>query len=132
MTVSVLLILKILFALFNSILFTQSGLNKVFDYQGNLAYFKDHFKNSPLANSVSLLMPTITLLETSAGLTSLIGVLLLFNGNDAVAFYGLLIGATALCCLFLGQRVAKDYAGAATLVSYFLMTTGGLALYLIK
>lgn len=128
---SILLILKILFALFNGILFTQSGLDKVFDYGGNLSYFESHFKASPLAPTVRLLLPTITLLEVSAGLLSLFGVgQMLLSHEAAFGFYGLLLGAVALCCLFFGQRVAKDYGGAATLVPYFLMTAAGLALFL--
>lgn len=129
---SVLFLSKLLFAAFNGILFTQSGLDKVFHYQGNLDYFKDHFKKSPLASTVGLLMPIITLLETSAGLTSLIGLLLLLIGNDAgatVAASGMGLGSVSLICLFFGQRIAQDYAGAATLVPYFLMTMAGFVLY---
>ena len=76
----ILLLVKLLFAAFNGILFTQSGLDKVFHYQGNLDYFKDHFKKSPLASSIGLLMPVITLLETSAGLISLAGLVLEIAG----------------------------------------------------
>jgi hypothetical protein len=130
---SILLILKVLFALFSGVLFTQSGLDKVFNYQGNLAYFESHFKASPLAPTVRLLLPTITLLETSAGLTSLVGVgQMLLSQEATLGFYGLLLGAVSLCCLFFGQRVAKDYGGAAALVPYFLMTTAGLAFYLAR
>lgn len=128
----VLVLVKILFAAFNGILFTQSGLDKVFHYQGNLDYFKDHFKKSPLASSVGALMPTITLLETSAGLVSLVGVVLLLLGSDladVVAASGMCLGGVSLVCLFLGQRLAQDYAGAASLVPYFLMAAGGLVLY---
>jgi hypothetical protein len=38
-----------------------------------------------------------------------------------IAFAGAVIAAAALTALFFGQRVAKDYAGAATLVPYFLL-----------
>ena len=30
--------------------------------------------------------------------------------------------------LFFGQRIAKDYAGAATLVSYFILCIGAIVL----
>ena len=128
----ILLLLKLLFAAFNGILFTQSGLDKVFHYQGNLDYFKDHFKKSPLASTVGLLMPVITLLETSAGIISLAGLVLLLAGNDlgpTTAALGMCLGGVSLTCLFFGQRLAQDYAGAATLVPYFLMTMAGLVLY---
>ncbi len=128
----VLLLVKLLFAAFNGVLFTQSGLDKVFHYQGNLDYFKDHFKKSPLASTVGLLMPVITLLETSAGLISLAGLVLLLAGSDlgpTTAALGMCLGGVSLVSLFFGQRLAQDYAGAATLVPYFLMTMAGLALY---
>jgi hypothetical protein len=128
----ILLLVKLLFAAFNGILFTQSGLDKVFHYQGNLDYFKDHFKKSPLASTVGLLMPVITLLETSAGFISLAGLVLLLAGSDlgpSTAALGMCLGGVSLVSLFFGQRVAQDYAGAAVLVPYFLMTMAGLALY---
>jgi hypothetical protein len=129
---SVLTIAKILFAAFNGILFTQSGLDKVFNYQGNLAYFQGHFKNSPLASSVPLLTPIITLLETSAGVASLAGGVLMLVGAElgpTLSAWGMLLGAKSLVALFLGQRLAKDYAGAAALVPYFLMAMAGLVLW---
>lgn len=128
----ILLLVKLLFAAFNGVLFTQSGLDKVFHYQGNLDYFRDHFKKSPLASTVGLLMPVITLLETSAGLISLAGLVLLLAGSDlgpTTAALGMCLGGVSLVSLFFGQRLAQDYAGAATLVPYFLMTMAGLALY---
>jgi hypothetical protein len=107
-------------------------LDKVFHYQGNLDYFKDHFKKSPLASTVGLLLPVITLLETSAGVTSLAGLVLLLTGNDlgpTTAALGMCLGGVSLVSLFFGQRLAQDYAGAAALVPYFLMTMAGLTLY---
>jgi hypothetical protein len=116
-------------ALFMAILFTQSGLDKVFNYQGNLAYFTDHFKKSPLAGTVGLLMPVITALEVGAGLCSAAGVvMLLFYQHTQVAWVGQLLAAAALLSLFLGQRVGKDYGGAAALVPYFLTALAGLVL----
>ncbi len=120
---------KFFASLFAGILFTQSGLNKVFDYTGNLAYHRDHFKNSPLAPTVGPMTLAITLLETAAGLLSVVGAVLLFFGNETVAFLGLWLSVVDILCLFLGQRVAKDYAGAASLVSYFVALAGGLLLY---
>ncbi|MFN8353861.1 MAG: DoxX family protein [Spirosomataceae bacterium] len=129
---TILSILKMLFAGFNGVLFTQSGFDKILDYKGNRSYFQDHFKNSPLAGTVGILLPVILVLETAAGLLSLVGLaMLLFMGDESVAPIGMLLGSKAILSLFLGQRVAKDYAGAATLVPYFLMTTAGLALYLL-
>ena len=65
----------------------------------------------------------------AAGLLSGIGFLaLLFAHNPTIAFYGSVVSAVAILCLFLGQRLAKEYAGAAILVPYFLLTL--VAIYL--
>lgn len=120
---------KLFAAAFAGILFTQSGLDKVFDYQGNLDYHRDHFKNSPLASAVGPLTLTITVLETAAGLISVAGAILLFFGNEFVACLGLWLSVVDILCLFFGQRLAKDYAGAASLVSYFVALGGGLLLF---
>ena len=88
---------KMLVSTFVAVLFLQSGFDKVFNYQGNLAYFKDYFKNSPLKNTVGMLMPTITILETGAGIFSGVGVLMiLFKDNDTIGFWGLIIAAFAI------------------------------------
>ena len=40
-----------------------------------------------------------------------------------------ILSAAAITALFFGQRMAKDYAGAAVLVPYFLLTL--VAMYLL-
>lgn len=85
-----------------------------------------------MAPTVGLLLPVITLLETAAGLTSLVGVVLLLINpelGNIVGAVGMLLGGISLISLFFGQRLAQDYAGAAVLVPYFLMTMAGLVLY---
>ena len=42
--------------------------------------------------------------------------------DSAVAYYGAIVSAFAILALFFGQRIAKEYAGAAILVPYFLLT----------
>lgn len=123
-------VIKVLMAAFLGVLFTQSGLDKAFDYKENLDYFMSHFKDSPLRNMVGWLMPVITILEISAGILSSIGAVLLFFKEENIAFAGNLLGALSVLALFFGQRVAKDYNGAAVLVPYFFLCVFGLYLYL--
>lgn len=123
---------KLFAAAFAGILFTQSGLDKVFDFKGNLDYHRDHFKASPLAGTVGPMTLVITVLETAAGLISVVGAILLFFGNEFVACLGLWLSVVDILCLFFGQRLAKDYAGAASLVSYFVALGGGLLLFAIS
>jgi hypothetical protein len=121
---------KMLTPAFMSILFLQSGLDKALNYKGNLSYFQDHFKNSPLSKIVGLMLPTITVLEIGAGVMSAIGVVGLYSGNEIWAFWGLLLSAISLICLFFGQRMAKDYGGAGGLTGYFVICLIGLLLLL--
>ncbi len=129
LTVNGLHLLQLLMAAFLGILFLQSGLDKIFDYKGNLAYLTEHFKNSPLSHFIGFLLPVITLLEVAAGLLSAAGVLALFFGNQVIAYWGNVLAAAALLALFFGQRIAKDYGGAATLVAYFMLTMFGLYIH---
>jgi hypothetical protein len=115
---------------FLAILFLQSGIDKIIDHRGNLEWLKGHFAKSPLAGVVSVLLTAITLLELAAGALSAIGCLILIvSRGTTLAFYGAVTSAVALIALFFGQRMAKDYAGAAVLVPYFLVTL--VAIYLL-
>jgi len=115
-------ILQILVSAILAVLFLQSGLDKVIDRKGNRAYLDEHFAKSPLAGTVGPMFLLVTILEVSAGTLSAVGcVLLLITRNATVAFFGALIAAINLIALFFGQRVSKDYAGAAALVPYFLL-----------
>jgi uncharacterized membrane protein YphA (DoxX/SURF4 family) len=124
-------LLQILISAFLATLFLQSGSDKVLDRRGNLEWLKEHFAKSPLAAVVPALLTTITVLETLAGVLSAIGCLLLiFSRDPTIAFWGAVISAVVIICLFFGQRMAKDYAGAAVLVPYFLLAL--VAIYLLS
>jgi hypothetical protein len=130
MSTTTLLLLRIFVSAFLAILFLQSGIDKVVDRQGNLGWLKGHFAKSPLASMVPLLLGLLTLIELAAGLLSGIGFLaLVFAHNSEIAFYGAIVSAIAIIVLFFGQRMAKEYAGAAILVPYFLLTL--VAIYLL-
>ena len=115
-------IIQLLVAAILAVLFLQSGLDKVIDRKGNRAYLDEHFARSPLAGTVGPMFFVVTILEVAAGALSAVGfLLLLLTRNATVAFWGALIAAANLVALFFGQRVSKDYAGAAALVPYFLL-----------
>ena len=125
-----LFLLQLLVSAFLAILFLQSGIDKILDRQGNLSWLSGHFANSPLAKLVPLLLGILTLIEVAAGVLSAIGfVLLIVSHEPGIAFYGAIVSATAILCLFFGQRMAKEYAGAAVLVPYFLLAL--VAIYLL-
>ena len=54
--------------------------------------------------------------------------LIILLKDSTIAFYGAVISEVAIISLFFGQRMTKDYAGAAVLVPYFLLTL--VAIYL--
>ncbi len=109
-------------ALFVAILFIQSGLDKVFDWKGNLEWLTGHFSKTFLAGMVPMMLGTITLMELATGLTAAAGIVyFIVTGSLVVVFAAGALGAASLTALFFGQRIAKDYPGAAVLVPYFLL-----------
>lgn len=124
-------VMQVIFSLILSILFIQSGLDKIFNWKGEKSFYSKHFEKSILKGTVPLLMPIITLSELAAGFLSGIGlILLLFTGNANIALLGALMACLSVIQLFFGQRVAKDYDGAATLVPYFFLAAVGVYFYL--
>ena len=125
--------LQILVSAFLAILFLQSGIDKVVDRRGNLEWLKGHFAKSPLAGIVPAMVSVITMIEIAAGALSGIGCTALILLHDStVAFYGAVISAVAILALFFGQRMAKDYAGAAVLVPYFLLALSAIYLLALR
>lgn len=109
-------------ALLVSILFIQSGLDKVLDWKGNLDWLNGHFSKTFLSGMVPMMLGTITVMELATGLMSLAGLVYFFMTSSTVPiFYAAALGAASITALFFGQRVAKDYAGAAALIPYFLL-----------
>ncbi|WP_340201000.1 DoxX family protein [Ascidiimonas sp. W6] len=116
-------ITEILLLAFLSITFLQSGLDKVIDWKGNLDFIKSHFAKTFLKNSVPALLGIVLFIEIVAGILSLAGIWELFkSGASALGFYGAILSCVALLMLLFGQRVAKDYEGAKTIVIYFIPT----------
>ena len=122
--------MQVLTSAFLAILFLQSGIDKVVDRRGNLEWLKGHFAKSPLAGAVPVMVTIITIMELAAGVLSAVGCLLiLFRRDSTLAFYGAAAAALSILALFFGQRMAKDYPGAATLVPYFFLSLA--AIYLL-
>ena len=123
-------LMQIFVSAFLAILFLQSGIDKILDRRGNLEWLSGHFAKSPLSKIVPALLICITILELGAGALSAIGcVLVILSKDPTIAFYGAILSAAAITALFFGQRIAKEYPGAAVLVPYFLLTLA--AIYLL-
>ncbi len=114
-------------AAFLAILFLQSGIDKIINRQSERNYFKGHFANSPLKNMEGILLTTVTILEVTAGTLNAFGFLqLLLAKEKTLAQAGALVAALSLTSIFFGQRISKDYAGAATIVTYFILVILGM------
>jgi hypothetical protein len=118
-------------ALLVAILFIQSGLDKVFDWKGNLSWLTGHFSKTFLAGTVPMMLATITVMELATGFLAIAGIAyFIAAGSLALIFCASVLGTASLTALFFGQRVAKDYPGAAVLIPYFLLLI--LLMYLTR
>jgi diacylglycerol kinase len=116
-------VMQVLSSAFVAILFLQSSIDKIVDRRGNLDWLKGHFAKSPLAGMVPVMVTVITIMEIAAGVLSALGCVMIFlRRHTTLGFYGAILAALSILALFFGQRMAKDYAGAAVLVPYFLLT----------
>ena len=120
---------EILILLFLIVTFMQSGIDKIADWKGNVGFIKSHFKDSPLRNNVPVLLAVILTIEITAGICMIIGTYQIYSsGLKEIALIGVELSAVALIFLLIGQRLAKDYAGAMTLAVYFIITLLGVFL----
>jgi hypothetical protein len=66
-------------------------------------------------------LANILVLELISGILCIVGCIeLLVNNGREFGFYGALFSCITLLMLLFGQRLAKDYDGAKTIVIYFI------------
>ena len=115
-------IAQILVSIFFSIVFFQSSLDKINDREGNLKFFNHHFKGTFFQNYTSISLNFLALLEITSAFLCCFGIFYKFSYHDSIfIYYGLLMSAIVLLSLLLGQRLAKDYVGAADITIYFIL-----------
>ena len=129
---SIIHILQVLIALFLGVAMTQSGFDKIIDWKGNKSFLIEHFSKTFLSRFITPLLLVVLILELAGGIICFIGVgeVFIYNNNQLIKV-GLIIIAIDLISLFFGQRLAKDYDGAAVLVNYFILTIIGLLTFTI-
>jgi hypothetical protein len=124
---SIVQICQILIGLFLGICMFQSGIDKILDWKGNYSWLQGHFSKTFLKPFVKPMLLVILILEILSGVLCLGGSFFgLFNNDTSLILTGLLLVGINLIALFFGQRYAKDYEGAAVLVSYFTLTIIGI------
>ncbi len=120
---SALLLVRIGFAAFFSILFLQSGLDKLANFRENLSSISSHFAKTFLSGLAPLLFVLLTISEMLAGFLSAYGIVeIIIHENTRIAMYGAIFSMASLLFIFFGQRIAKDYGGATGLSSYFIVS----------
>ena len=122
-----LVLCQIFIAIFLIIVFLQSSIDKIIDRKGNLDFFKMHFAKTMINNFSQYLLTIITIFELIGSLTLIYGIYYAFAEKTTLwIFYGFVILSVTLLFLLLGQRLAKDYTGAADLVPYFVLIMLGI------
>ena len=112
---------SILILVFLSITFLQSGYDKLFYWKDNVAWLKEHFAKTQLKNHVPLALLNVLILELISGILCVVGAIeLVVNSGRLFGFYGAIFSSITLLMLLFGQRLAKDYDGARTIVIYFI------------
>ena len=111
------------------IVFIQSGVDKVYDYKGNLSFLKDLLGGVFSQPLIAFALILVTILELISGILCLIGVVdIVFNNSNTIGLAGLIIGSVALLVLLFGQRLSKNYDGAKTITIYFILAVMGIVI----
>jgi len=112
---------SILLLIFLALTFIQSAYEKLFYWQENLDFLKEHFAKTRLKNLVNLALIHLVILELISGILCIVGILELWISNGRTfGFYGAIFSSITLLMMLFGQRLAKDYDGARTIVIYFI------------
>ena len=120
---------EVLILFFLIITFVLSSLEKILDWSGTVSFIENHFINSPLKNKVQPLLAIVLIIEIAACILMIIGVYQLYtSGVKEIALLGIELSALSILCMLIGQRLAKDYAGAMSLAVYFIITAFGVFL----
>ena len=112
---------SILLLAFLALTFLQSGYEKIFYWKDNVAWLKEHFGKTILKSQVPLALFLLLILELISGILCIVGAIqLLLNSGREFGFYGAIFSCVSLLMMLFGQRLARDYDGARTIVIYFV------------
>ena len=112
---------SILILVFFGISFLQSSYEKLFYWNDNLNWLKEHFAETRLKNKVPFSLISLVIMELISTVLCFVGCIeLLISDGRSFGFYGAVFSAITLIMMLFGQRLAKDYDGARTIVIYFI------------
>jgi uncharacterized membrane protein YphA (DoxX/SURF4 family) len=114
-------IASILVLVLLAVTFIQSGYDKAIYWNDNLTWLKSHFEKTRLKNHVPLALFHILILELISGILAVVGCIqLMVNNGRTFGLYAGIFSCITLIMLLFGQRLAKDYDGARTIIIYFI------------
>lgn len=112
---------SILLLIFLAVTFLQSAYEKIFYWKDSVIWLKEHFSKTRLKNQVPLALLHLLILELISGVLSVVGAIqLISNSGREFGLYGAIFSCITLLMMLFGQRLAKDYDGARTIVIYFI------------
>ena len=114
-------IASILLLAFLAATFVQSSYDKTMYWNDNLLWLKGHFAKTPIRDLVPVSLLLILVLELISSILCIVGILqLVINSGRSFGLWGAVASCVTLIFLLVGQRMAKDYDGARTIVIYFM------------
>lgn len=120
----------LLVLLFILLTFAFSGVEKIRGWQGQLSWLKAHLKGTFLAPIMPLLLGVLIVLDLAVSILCILGLFFMFyNGELSVGLYACNLAAIVLLFLLFGQRMAKDFQGAFTIVGYYIVVLFGVWLF---
>lgn len=112
---------SILILVFFGITFLQSSYEKLFYWKDNVDWLKEHFAKTRLKNHIKFALANLVVMELISTILCFVGCIeLLVSNGRLFGYYGALFSAITLLMMLFGQRLAKDYDGARTIVIYFI------------
>jgi hypothetical protein len=118
---------SILILVFLALTFIQSAYEKIFYWQENIDWLTAHFAKTRIKNLVNPSLLILVVFELISGILSIVGIIqLLVNNGRTFGFYGAIFSSITLLMMLFGQRLAKDYDGARTIVIYFIPAVVGV------
>ncbi|MDQ5928433.1 MAG: hypothetical protein QG594_207 [Bacteroidota bacterium] len=112
---------SILILVFFGITYLQSSYEKLFYWKDNINWLKEHFAATILKNKIQFSLISLVIMELISTILCFVGCIeLLVSDGRKFGFYGAVFSAITLIMMLFGQRLAKDYDGARTIVIYFI------------
>ena len=111
----------ILILLLLAITFLYSCFEKLTDWNGTMTWLQSHFANTFVVKYLKICLILVLVMEIITGIFCVSGIIeLALKPTSKIAWYAAVFSCLTLLALLFGQRIAKDYDGAKTLVIYFI------------